>query len=311
MRSDRIAPSVSRHWLRFLLPPAALAVALACGLGGCGAGADPVPAGAGPAGAFPPLPRSRTSTVWAVGDADGSADSKRVARLIARDRPARLIYLGDVYESGTRQEFRENFGNAFGALKRRTLPTPGNHDWPNHTEGYDPYWGAVTGRRPPSFYALRTAGWQILGLNSEEPLDHDSRQLRWLGPRLSDRGSCRIAFWHRPRYSAGHHGDQSDVAPLWDAVRGRAALVLNGHDHDKQQLRPQGGTTLIVAGAGGHSHYSVDREDHRLAWADDHDYGALRLELRPRLARFAFVAGDGRVLHRGSARCVPPEPAAS
>jgi hypothetical protein len=279
------------------------AAAIACALVGCLGEGDPVPASDGPAGAFPAPPRSRAATVWAVGDADASEASKRVARLIARDRPTRLLYLGDVYHSGTAQDFRSNFDDSFGVMKRRTLPTPGNHDWPNHTEGYDPYWAAATGRRPPSFYSLRTAGWQILSLNSEEPLGRDSSQMRWLRARIRGRGTCTLAFWHRPRYSAGRHGDQADVAPLWDAVRSHAALVLNGHDHDMQVLHARPGPTILVSGAGGHSHYAVHRQDPRLAWANDRDDGAVRLSLHPGVARFAFVASDGRVLHRGSVPC--------
>jgi len=275
-------------------------VALALTLAGCGTG-DPVPPGKGPVGAFPAPPRSEAATIWAVGDGDGSPASKRVAALIARGRPTRVLYLGDVYESGTAEQFRSNY--AFGTLKRRTLPTPGNHDWTSHAQGYDPYWKTVTGRRPPSFFATRIAGWQILSLNSEEPLDPGSSQVHWLRGQVRQPGNCRLAFWHRPRYSAGRHGDQSDVAPLWNAVRGRAALVVNGHDHDMQQLRTEAGTTSLISGAGGHSHYSIDRGHSRLTWADDHDPGALRLDLRPGAARFAFVASDGRVLHRGSARC--------
>lgn len=87
-----------------------------------------------------------SATIWAVGDgADGSARAKRVAELIARGRPARLLYLGDVYESGTASEFEDNYASVYGRLRRTTAPTPGNHDWPQHQEGYDPYWAKLTG----------------------------------------------------------------------------------------------------------------------------------------------------------------------
>ena len=47
------------------------------------------------------------------------------------------------------------------------------------------------------------------------------------------------------------HGDQEDIAPLWDLVRGHAALVLNGHDHDYERTTPQNGVTYVVTGGGG------------------------------------------------------------
>jgi hypothetical protein len=93
------------------------------------------------------------------------------------------------------------------------------------------------------------------------------------------------------------------VAPLWNALRGRARLVLNGHDHDSQQLRPADGITELVAGTGGHGLYPVDRGDRRLAFGDAGHYSAVRLRLRPGLARFAFVTATGHTLDRGQVRC--------
>ena len=256
-----------------------------------------------PAGSFPVPDRTDQATVWAVGDADGSPSAKRVARLIARDPPTRLLYLGDVYESGTAADFERNYDRLYGRLRNDTAPTPGNHDWPNHARGYDRYWAQVTGRRPPSFYAFDIAGWRIISLNSEEPLHGETPQLRWLKRQVRSGGTCRLVFWHRPRYSAGSHGDQTDVDPLWSAVRNRAALVLHGHDYNMQQMRPRGLTTTLIAGAGGHSHYSLNDDDPRLAWSNDTDNGALRLVLRPGTARFAFLGSEGRVLRKGNVRC--------
>src|SRR5688500_13580545 len=95
-------------------------------------------------------------TIWAVGDgADGGATAKRLARLIERDDPNRLLYLGDVYDRGTREEFRRNYHSVYGALAKKTAPTPGNHEWPRHLQGYDPYWRSITGRATPPWYAFR------------------------------------------------------------------------------------------------------------------------------------------------------------
>jgi calcineurin-like phosphoesterase family protein len=110
-------------------------------------------------------------------------------------------------------------------------PTPGNHDWPDHESGYDSYWQRVTGAPTPPWYAFRAGGWHVLVLNSEAPHGPGSAQLRWLRAQLRGRTSCRLANWHRPRFSAGRHGDQPDMSPMWDALRGHAALVLSGHDH--------------------------------------------------------------------------------
>jgi hypothetical protein len=273
---------------------------------GCGAEASS-PSRAQPtqaSGSFPAPAATHSATVWAVGDgANGSRTSKKVAGLIARGRPTRFLYLGDVYPGGSASDFAHHYRPVYGRLARRTLPTPGNHEWGARQSGYDPYWGAVTGGRPPSHYAVRLAGWKLISLNSEEAMGARSTQGRWLRRQVAGSGTCRLAFWHRPRFSAGPHGDQADVAGLWNVVRGRAALVLNGHDHDMQELRPQSGTTELVAGAGGNGLYPLRSGDRRLAWSNATTYGALRLRLRPGKASYAFVSASGRVLRHGTVSC--------
>lgn len=250
---------------------------------------------------------SRSSaTIWAIGDgADGSDNSRRVADLIARGKPDRVLYLGDVYDDGTREEFERNYKPAFGRFDSIAAPTPGNHDWARHSEGYDPYWkaaGLVTNRH---YYSFRAGGWEFISLNSESGLEDGSPQRRWLKHRVRGRGTCRIAFWHRPYLNAGKHGDQEDTEPLWRAVRGRAAVVINGHDHNFQHFKRRGGIVELISGAGGHDLYQSDQHDKRLVWDEDDEYGALRLDLRPGAARFRFVAVSGRTLHKGSVRCRP------
>jgi acid phosphatase type 7 len=247
------------------------------------------------------------ATVWAVGDgADGGAGGRAVAARIAAGPVDRLLYLGDVYDHGTAADFRDNYATTFGRLAAKTAPTPGNHDWPNHASGYDPYWRRALGKRPAAWYAFRAGGWELLSLDSEAPHGKGSPQYRWLRRRLRAAGTCRLAFWHRPRYSAGtHHGDQADMAPIFDALRGHARIVVAGHEHDMQRFQPIGGITEFVSGAGGHGRYAVRRRDRRLAFADDSHFGALRLRLTPGHAAAAFVAADGRVLDRAGVRCKP------
>jgi hypothetical protein len=143
-----------------------------------------------------------------------------------------------------------------------------------------------------------------LSLNSEAPHDENSAQMEWLRSRLREPGNCRLAFWHRPRFSQGEHGDARDMAPVWDALRGHAALVLNGHDHGMQRFQPIDGITELIAAAGGHSLYAIGHGDPRLRFANDSAYGALRLQLRPGFAGYAFVSVRGRTLDGGSVRCM-------
>lgn len=255
---------------------------------------------------LPPVLNGPT-IVWAVGDgADGSARAQRVAARIGAGagHPLRMLYLGDVYETGTAAEYQANYESVYGRLKERTAPTIGNHELDNRDEGYIPYWSEVHGRAP-SYYNLRASGWQILGLNSEIDAGPDSEQVAWVKRQLAKRkfGNCRIAFWHRPRYSAGAHGDQPDLSALWDAVARRTRVVLSGHDHDMQRHRPRDGVVAFISGAGGHVPRPTDAGDPRLAFSEDDRPGALRLRLGHENLRWWFISAGGKTLDRGELLC--------
>jgi len=266
----------------------------AAALTGTSCGGDSAQA---PAAAAPP------SVYWAIGDGGTTGEAAReVAALVARDRPDGILYLGDVYEQGTPEEFEENFADVYGDLVGMMWPTPGNHEWPSREVGYDRFWERVRGTRLPYYYAREAGGWQLLSVNSEDA--GDGEQLAWLREQAAAGGDCRLMFMHRPRFTAGLHEDEQDeVAGLWDAVRGSAALVVSAHDHNLQRFEPVDGTVQYVSGAGGDERYEVDEEDPRLAFGEDDAFGALRIELRPGRADLTFVAADGTPLDRSTVTC--------
>jgi acid phosphatase type 7 len=247
--------------------------------------------------------QAEPATVWAVGDgADGSAIARRLARRIERSRPDAFLYLGDVYPGGTAEDYRRNYRPVYGRLDPITWPTPGNHEWWAREQGYFPYW-RPHGRAKP-WYRFRVAGWEVLSLNSEAPHTPGSPQLRWLRRVLArGEGTCRLAFWHRPRFSSDSvHGDAADIAPLWNALQGHARLVLNGHGHVMARYHRIGSLTQYLAGTGGQVRYGVG-QDPRLAFARSDRTGALRLMLSPGKAELEFRAVNGERLDRSRATC--------
>ena len=125
------------------------------------------------------------SVVWAVGDASDNADSQATANRIT-GKIDRFLYLGDVYETGTADEFANNFDSVWGRFKALTSPTPGNHEWANRATGYDPYWGA---RAPQTggghYYSFTENGWEVLSLNTEESMAPGSPQYLWVQQKLA------------------------------------------------------------------------------------------------------------------------------
>jgi len=247
----------------------------------------------------------RVSVIWAIGDgADGGEDSRAVAAMVRARRVDRFLYLGDVYETGTAGEFQAKYDSAYHDLDGITAPTIGNHEWPNIATGYAPYWTAVRGSPAPAQYAFAASGWQLISLNSNTPTAPD--QLSWLQAQISQTpryGTCRIAFMHHPRFSAGSHGDLTALQGIFGELQGHASIVLAGHDHDMQRMRPVNGITQYVDGAGGRELYPVNRSDSRLAFADDTEHGALRIRLIPGRAVLTFVAEDGSTLDRSVVGC--------
>src|SRR4051812_28094662 len=138
-------------------------------------GAAPAPGGAA----------ARPAVVWAVGDgADGGAASRAVVRRVRAARLDRFLYLGDVYERGRPEEFRDHYDAVYGPIARITAPTPGNHEWFFRRQGYLPYWSRVFGRPQPTYYDFDLAGWRLLSLNSEEPSGPGSPQHAWITRHL-------------------------------------------------------------------------------------------------------------------------------
>jgi hypothetical protein len=291
------------------VPAAALAIALTAAVTGCGSGAVPIATKPGASSAQTTADRA---VVWAVGDAatpGRSAD--RVAALVRRARPDRFLYLGDVYETGTAKEFRHWYHPRFGALARITEPTIGNHEWDNRFKGYYRYWAGRKGHKEPPWSKFSIAGWEILDLNSQAPHAAGSPQVSWLESELSGPGDCRIAFWHRPRYSEGAYGGAPDLNPLWNRLAGHAKIVLSGHDHNLQRHSPQQGLTQYVVGAGGRARYKLHRGPSTMVWGRDDVNAALRIVLRPGRALLEFRGVRGHVLDRSHATCSPGEPAAA
>ena len=250
------------------------------------------------------------ATIWAVGDGgDGFPNDDAVASMIEnRGAFDRFLYLGDIYETGTPQEWANYYHPSFGRFKPITSPTPGNHDFPNAIGGYDGYFGAQAPQNGGHWYSLDVGGWHLVSLNSEESTSGDSPQVKWLRADLAKYpGTCTIAFFHRPRYSAAPAGGDYRLDPLWAALKDHGVAILNGHHHDYQRLISPSypDLTEFVVGTGGHFFHTVNASDTRLRAYEDAKYGALRMSLGFGRMDFQFITLDGATEDSGSIPCTP------
>ncbi len=108
------------------------------------------------------MTKTRQGTiVYAVGDAaDGGGDATALASYIEKQDLDRFFYLGDVYETGTAEEFERNYDPLYGDLADRTDPVIGNHEYPNGRMATTPTGRASVGgrrrRRSIALTSIRT-----------------------------------------------------------------------------------------------------------------------------------------------------------
>ena len=80
----------------------------------------------------------------------------------------------------------------------------------------------------------------------------DTKQLEWLDKELAASGSdWKIAFFHHPLYSSGgRHGSDAalrdQLEPLF--LKYSVDVVLSGHDHFYERIKPQKGIYYFVVG---------------------------------------------------------------
>lgn len=202
---------------------------------------------------------SCTITVDAIGDGGPSSGNWTTAfgTRIAADNPAYFLWLGDVRNSGTAAEWTL-YHNVYGRFNAITIPTPGNHDWPNHASGYDPVFKSDPNARTARPWCNRIMtgnGWALISVNTYTKSSCASYASWMAAP-----GKRKIVLTHEPRYSgATGHGSDAGQQDLWGPMVGHAFALVSGHDHDGEVIQPpgQGGLLQIVAGCAGAQYFSV------------------------------------------------------
>jgi hypothetical protein len=236
-----------------------------------------------------------------------------------------VVTLGDnAYPDGTLTQFNDCYGSTWGRHKARTKPSPGNHDY--HTSGaagYYTYFGTAASPLDSNctshckgYYSYDLGDWHIIALNSEVAHGVGSVQEQWLRADLTaHQNVCTLAYWHKPRFSSGQHGNNSSVQSLWQALYDYGAdVVLNGHDHTYERFAPQnpsgqadptGGIREFVVGTGGAGLYSFTTIRSNSRVRNNATWGVLKLTLHPTSYDWEFVPVAGQTFtDRGSANCV-------
>lgn len=244
----------------------------------------------------------------------GAADAchmRATANLLAQLDPVVVLTLGDnQYENGTLAKFRRSYDPTWGQLKGRTRPAVGNHEYGTAgAAGYFSYFGVAAGPRSSGWYSFNVGAWHLIALNSEcanvGGCGKGSRQERWLRADLAAHPTaCTLAYWHKPRFSSGMHGDDPTYTAFWQALyAGGADVVLVGHDHDYERFAPQRpdgvadpatGIREFVVGTGGKTHYGFRTIRRNSQVRNTGTFGVLRLALHPKGYDWRFLPEPGK-----------------
>ncbi|HEX8723630.1 MAG TPA: metallophosphoesterase [Pyrinomonadaceae bacterium] len=209
------------------------------------------------------------------------------------------LMMGDnLYNGESARDYKTKFEDVYRPLldnKVKFYATLGNHDEANQrfyehfNMGGEEYYNFKKG--PVSFYSL----------NSNYM---DKKQLTWLEEKLkADASEWKVAFFHHPPYSSGgKHGSSSSlrevVEPLF--LKYGVNVVLAGHEHFYERVKPQKGVYYFISGAGGKLRSGDVRDNSPLTEkAFDTDLSFMLFEVAGDEMHFQVVSRTGDTVDSG------------
>jgi predicted phosphodiesterase len=251
----------------------------------------------------------------AVGDGAGGLEgATNVASLVSSMNPDLLFYLGDVYNQGTYGEFTNYYEPTLGALKDRTNPVPGNHEYgTSGARGYMDYWNTNK-----HYYSFNSGGWHFIALDNTRGYGQytaGTAQFEWLRQDLQSNANtaCTMVFFHHPHFGLASKGSSDpNLTELWSLMAGNGVdVVLSGHEHNYQRWKPldangqeaSNGIIEFVVGTGGHETMGFSLNDSRVAARASNVDGALKFSLNAGGGSAQFFTTAGTVRDSTSFNC--------
>jgi hypothetical protein len=250
------------------------------------------------------------------------------SNLLVGRRLSAVLPLGDLEydDSGSLDSFNASYVPTWGRWWAASHPVIGNHEYDDGegAQGYWDYWDGIgqgrgrAGVRGRGWYSYNVGSWHLVALNSNcdwVSCRGNSPQLRWLRNDLSDSADrCVLAYMHHPHFSSGLFEERGDTRALWKALyRGRADVVLNGHDHIYERFAPQRpsgivdhqkGITQFTVGTGGYFLFPIIEP--RIAnsqFAYNGAFGVLFMRLGLKQYGWTFQNVEGTPIDHGKRAC--------
>jgi predicted MPP superfamily phosphohydrolase len=212
-----------------------------------------------------------------------------------------VLMMGDnIYGADRPQDFVNKFEAPYKALLDKGVKfyaSLGNHD--SREQRYYKlfnmegklYYSFKAPKEDVRFFALETTYM-------------DPEQLKWLEDELKNSGEkWKIVFFHHPLYSSARtHGSalqlRTVLEPLF--IQYGVSVVLTGHDHVYERIRPQNGIQHFVEGSSGQLRSGDLRKPSPLtAFGNDTDQTFMLMEVDGDTLTFNAINRKGAVIDSG------------
>jgi hypothetical protein len=226
-----------------------------------------------------------------------------------------VLMLGDnLYgEFKGAESFKERFELPYARLLKRGVKfraVLGNHGEAAGELGYAPF--GMEGKR---YYTFMEGGGlaQFFALDSDQ-LDAtpvDAAQVAWLESELkASTARWKIAYFHQPIYNAGRtHGPNLKLRAVVESlfIRYGVGLVLSGHEHVYERLKPRHGIAYFVSGSSGKVKVAtINGADDSLAFGNDTVCHFMIFEVTPEQIKFRAISATGQIIDSGTLAAPAP-----
>ncbi len=186
----------------------------------------------------------------------------------------------------------------YGPIGIKFYATLGNHDWagpdsPAAEIRYSqrsPDW-----RMPAPYYTFTAGSVQFFAFDTPEV---DETELKWLDAQLAASTSkWKVVYGHYHIYSATRGDNKELIARLLPILeKHHVDVYLNGHDHNLQALRPEGGVHFFISGGAGAGLYNLNPYDRSVF--KEKVNGFTVLDADNRSLTVSFIGTDGSELYQ-------------
>jgi hypothetical protein len=252
------------------------------------------------------LPVKEGSLRFAViGDTgSGTTEQRDVGNMMAQYRTAFpfefVLMMGDnLYGGEAPKDFAKKFEEPYKVLldnKVKFYASLGNHDLPIQTN-YTNF--NMDGKE---YYRFKKGNVAFYALNSNYM---DKKQVEWLeGELAKDTSEWKVCFFHHPPYSsAKKHGSDSQLREVVEPIfiKYGVNVVLTGHDHVYERIKPQKGIYYFVSGAGGKLRTGDIKETSTITEKSyDRDLHFMLFEVAGDQMYFQTISRTGETIDSGS-----------